>query len=503
VFIFDVHDLTVAYAAPRARRVVDGVSFGIGAGEIIGVSGPSGCGKSTMALALIGLLPSDAEVSGRIQLRGRDLRSCSERELARIRGTQIGIVFQESALALNPLMSVGAQIAEVIRAHERCDGDTARQRALAAMDDVGLIEGRARIYDAYPHELSGGQRQRALFAQAIAGGPAIVIADEPTASLDAGAREGVLALIRSLSARRGTSFLLISHSPDVLATTAQRVIEMREGRIVSDGDPSRDVVSPPPAPRAASSNRGGEPIVDVRDATKVHCHRRLLSTRHHVDALVGVNLRLERGATLGLTGPSGCGKSTLARCIAGLDRLDGGEVRIDGRPLARLRGSARQHARNQVQLIFQDAASALNPRFTGFDVIAEPMIVQKVGNAGDRRLRAIKLVRQVGLPVDTLTVRPGELSGGERQRLAIARALAVHPRALILDEAFSGLDLETRGRIIELLRDLQAVGGLSYLCISHDLHLLSEFASEIVEMRAGRIVDAVAGPALDAVRVSA
>jgi len=485
VFIFEVEGLTVRYVGSRGRRAVDGVSFALGAGEILGVSGPSGCGKSTMALALIGLLPPDAEVSGAVRLRGRDLRTCSERDRAAIRGADVGIIFQESALALSPLRTVGAQIVDVVNAHASCDRRTARTRALQTMADVGLGDSLERIYDSYPHELSGGQRQRVLIAQAIINRPAVVIADEPTASLDAAVRHDVLDLIRTLSARQGTSFILISHSADVLASAAHRVVDMRDGRLVATDMRHH---TPAPRPNASTSFFSSGTSLDIRGAEKVHAQRRLLSKRHFVKALDGVDLRIERGRTLGLTGPSGCGKSTLARCLAGLDTLDAGEIRIEGRPMTRLRGRERQIHRNQVQLIFQDSAASLNPRFTVHDAIIEPLVVQDAGTSGERRRRASELLHQVGLPDEALDVRPGELSGGERQRVAIARALATRPRVLILDEAFSGLDVETRHRIIAVLQGIQATDGLSYLCISHDVDLLTEFASEIAVMRDGRIV---------------
>jgi peptide/nickel transport system ATP-binding protein len=485
VFIFEVEGLTVRYVASRGRRAVDGVSFTLNAGEILGVSGPSGCGKSTMALALIGLLPPDAEVAGAVRLRGRDLRTCSERDRAAIRGADVGIIFQESALALSPLRTVGAQIADVVNAHAVCDRRAARERTLQTMADVGLGDSLERICESYPHELSGGQRQRVLIAQAIVNRPAVVIADEPTASLDAAVRHDVLELIRTLSARHGTSFVLISHSAEVLASAAHRVIEMREGRVVATDAPRHMAARRSSAPVSFTS-RG--PSLDIRGAEKVHAQRRLFSKRHFVKAVDGVDLRIERGRTLGLTGPSGCGKSTLARCLAGLDTLDAGEIRIEGRSMSGLRGRDRQIHRNQVQLIFQDSAAALNPRFTVHDAIVEPLLVQDAGTRGERRHRAIELVHQVGLPAESLDARPGELSGGERQRVAIARALATRPRVLILDEAFSGLDVETRQRIIGLLQGIQAADGLSYLCISHDVELLTEFASEIAIMRDGRIV---------------
>jgi len=490
----DVENLTVRYAAPRHRQVVDGVSVRVRAGEILGVSGPSGCGKSTMALAVLGLLPADATVTGTIRLNGRNLQGCSERELAATRGRQIGIVFQESALALNPLRTVGAQIADVVRAHDHCTRATAQARARDAMGEVGLGDAQERLFQSYPHELSGGERQRVMIAQAVINRPSVVIADEPTASLDADVRAGILQLIRTLSAKHGTAFVLITHSADVLAATATRIIEMQDGRVVAEHAADRSPrprATPASAPSASASVSA---LLEIKSGRQTHSQRRLLSTPHHVEALRGANLRLERGRAVGLTGPSGCGKSTLARCLAGLEVLDGGDILLDGRPVTTHSARERQQYRNQVQLIFQDSAASINPRFTALDVITEPMLVQHVGTPGERRRRAIALMRQVGLPAEWLDVRASELSGGERQRLAIARALSTQPRVVILDEAFSGLDVRNRSRIIGLLQALQAAEGLTFLCISHDAEVLREFASEIVVMREGRIVDSVDVP---------
>jgi peptide/nickel transport system ATP-binding protein len=490
-----VANLSVRYTDGAARRAaLDDVSFSIEPGEIVGMSGSSGSGKSTVALALLGLLPADAEVSGTITFDGRDLGGLAPRARDAIRGAEMGIVFQESALALNPVLTVGAQIADVVRAHSRCDRGETRARVVAVMHDVGLAEDTARIHDAYPHELSGGQRQRILIAQAVVCQPTLIVADEPTASLDASVRDEILRLIRRLNEQHGTAFLIISHSAEVLERTARRILAIDRGRIVHVSRPGPDVTGPAGVvsrslSRSVSASRY-VPIAEISGATKAYRQRRLLSgSRYDVQALRGCDLHVDRGTTLGLVGPSGCGKSTLARCMAGLESVDAGRVRVDGHDITRLRGRALQPYRNQAQLIFQDSAAALNPRFTALEIVTEPMAIQGVVTPHEQRVRAIELLSQVGLPADRLQARTGEFSGGERQRLAIARALAVRPRLLILDEAFSGLDSETRSRITRVLMTLQREQGLALLCISHDLDFLAEFAPEIAVMQHGTIVE--------------
>jgi ABC-type glutathione transport system ATPase component len=510
VSVLSVHNLSVRYAdgLPRAesrgrasRGAIEEVTFSIDAHEIVGVSGPSGSGKTTVAMALLGLLPADATASGTITFAGRDLRALDERTLSAIRGAEMGIVFQESALALNPVLTVGAQIGDVVRAHTRGDRQETRERVLAAMHDVGLTEDTTRIYDAYPHELSGGQRQRILIAQAIVCRPTLIIADEPTASLDAAVRDEMLRLIQRLNEHHGTAFLIISHSAAVLERTARRILVMNRGRIVHVLDAGRDSIGAGghvarPLSRSVGASRH-VPIAEVSGAAKSYQQRRVFSgARYEVQALRDVDLRIERGTTKGLAGPSGCGKSTVARCLAGLETLDAGTVRIDGHDITALRGRALLHHRNLVQLIFQDSAAALNPRFTALEIVTEPMVIQRQGSPSERRLRAVELLSQVGLPSDRLQARAGEFSGGERQRLTIARALAVRPRLLILDEAFSGLDADTRALITTLLMTLQREQGLALLCISHDVEFLAEFAPDVAVMRGGTIVEQSSAQAL-------
>ena len=487
--VLQVTNLTVSY--PGRPAVVDGVSLSIEAGEVVGLSGPSGCGKSTLAASLLGLLAHDTTVTGSIRFDGQELRGLTERELEHIRGTRVALVFQESALALNPLLTVGAQIAEVVLAHDPCTRADALQRARDVMTDVGFRDECGRIFDAYPHELSGGQRQRILIAQAIVCRPALVIADEPVATLDEETRAEILALIRRLNQRSGMSFLLITHSADVLASTADRVIEMRGGTIAEGVRPTRTMPVSRSSASLASRPRvpAGDTIVEVIELARTYRQRGLFRTHTPaVQALRGVDLSIVRGSTTGLTGRSGCGKSTLARCIAGLEAADSGQIRIDGTDITRLRGRALLPFRNQAQVIFQDSAAALNPRFTALDIISEPLVIQGIGTVADRRERAADLMTRVGLAPDRLRSCPGEFSGGERQRLAIARALALSPRLLILDEAFSGLDVATRDRIVRLLVDLQSAQGLTYLCISHDLDFLARFANDTLVMEDGQIV---------------
>ena len=490
--LLDIVDLTVGYGG-ASLPALDGVSLTIDRGECVGVTGPSGCGKTTLALAIPGLLPAGTRTSGSICFDGRDLRRLSEPALRRIRGAAISVIFQEPALALSPVLSVGAQIGEVIRAHFPGGRDQRRSQVLEALREVGFGADAGRIYGAYPHQLSGGQRQRVLIAQAVVCRPALVIADEPTASLDSASRWEILRLIRELNAGHGIAFLLISHSAHVLAAGADRIVALSGGTISAGRLPGTPAAWPAPnvrlpegaLPPAASSAPEPVPIVQVRGVTKRY-ERGVLRRGQSVQALAGVDLTIQQGETLGLAGASGSGKSTLARCLAGLEQVDTGDIVVDGRSLTT--PSPHRQPSSAVQLIFQDSAAALNPRFSALDIITEPLDILGIDTGRERRRLALALMDRVELPRDRAGARPAEFSGGQRQRLAIARALAVTPRLLILDESLSGLDAETRGRVLELLADLQATAGLTYLCISHDLELLAEIATDIAVMSHGRII---------------
>jgi len=523
---------------------VSGVSFEIALGEVLGVLGESGCGKTTTALAILAILPKTACVAGgSIRFRGRDLFSLSERELQKVRGSEISMIFQEPAMMLSPVKRAGDQVAEVIRAHSTKTWHECRTEALSRLTEVGF-ESAARVYASYSHQLSGGERQRVVIAQALACRPALVIADEPTASLDLTTQTEILDLLKDLKKRLGIALLVISHDSGVLAKLATRVMVMRRGEIVEEGAleqvfrlprnaytysllvarasrplapgrpapvlesagedaaaaralgntsagkacPERSEGMPVPPRREAGRPRYEEPLVSVRGLSKSYRQRRWLRT-FGIQALDRVDLEIPAGSTVALMGESGSGKSTLAWCLARLLQPDAGEIRFAGRDLLKMPPRELAAVRRRIQLIFQDSAQALNPRFSAAEVVSEPLDIQAVGTKVERRERALQLMEQVGLSASWAGRSPFEFSGGQRQRLAIARALTLQPSLLILVEALTGLDLPIQAEIIALLVQLQAAHGLTYLYISHDLNLVERLAAEVVVMHEGRIVE--------------
>jgi len=509
--LLQVCGLSIVYeGASGPARAVDGVSLSIGRGESLGLLGESGSGKTSIALAILGLLPAGARLSGSIRFGDRELTALSERELEKVRGARIAAIYQEPELALNPVLTVGTQILHVIRAH-RPGGDE-RARALALHGEAGFGEEAARILTSYPDQLSGGERQRVLIAQALAADPELLIADEPTASVDAAIQTEILGLLRRLQRSRQLSVLFISHSPAVLAAVADRLCVVSNGRIIEEG--SMDHVLSAPVhertrslvdsrrPRPASDHpvdgRTSETLVDVRRLTKTYTRRHaIFGDRPAVYALMDVSLSIPADSTIGLVGPSGSGKSTLARCLARLEEPDAGEIRFRGTDVRRLQGAELRAYRREVQLIFQDPAGALNPRFSAEAIVMEPLVVQGIGTPRERRARALELLAEVGLPPERACDPPGSFSGGQRQRLAIARALALQPSLLVLDEAFSGIDLPVQRQILELIARLRKARGFACLVISHDLALVSGIADRIVVLRGGSVADT---PRADPVR---
>lgn len=540
--LLQVEDLTVTYTAgdEALHRAVDSVSFATEQGEALGILGESGSGKTSIALSILRLLRAEnSHTSGAIYFGGQNLPALEERAIHKYRGAQISMIFQEPAVALNPVLRVGEQIAEIVRVHRRWSWKRSRAAAEEMLAEVGFQQ-VPRIYRAFPHQLSGGQLQRVAIAQALVCRPQLVIADEPTASLDAASRAGILQLLRDLKEQMGMALLVISHQPAVLAALADRILVMHEGRVVETGtseqvlsrprhlytqtllecsrNPTREERTESCVSNAACTPRMLQHVAEFRDANAVcaeamgthgpqpssqtcalislhdlkKCYlqrRGLLESPTKIPALRGINLEIHRGATLALLGESGSGKSTLGKCLAGLETFDSGEIRTEGRSIAGLSRQDRRAFFRQVQLVFQDSVSALNPNLTASEIISEPLLIQRLAITRERHARALALMEQVGLSASWANRRPLEFSGGQRQRLAIARALALRPRLLIFDESFSGLDLLTQKQIVRLLQELQSLHGLTYLYITHDLGLAERWADSVAIMRQGEIVE--------------
>jgi ABC-type glutathione transport system ATPase component len=518
--LLEVRDLSVSYGAEGHPPIFSALSFEIQTGEVLGLQGRSGCGKTSTALAILGLLPSGARVSGSVLLRGNNLRDddllrVPSRELRAIRGKQISIIYQEPALALNPVMRVGDQIAEVLRAHTPSSSRQCRERAHQMLNKVSLDS--ARFYRSYPHELSGGERHRVVLAQALICQPSLVIADEPTAGLDQILKLEILDLIEGMRREFGTAFLLISHDRSVCSRVADRIIELppygatrvetphaaspvisrrRLAPVQTTGLTERlRSAAPETAPSAGYSDTA---IISIRGLNKWYRPRGVFSRKHaEKHALDCIDLNIPTGSIMGLVGPSGSGKSTLARCMSLLESADAGEILFEGTSLLALSRRELRRYRPRLQYIAQDPAAALNPRLSAADALAEPMLIQGGGDASERRLRVEELMRHVGLDPETVHRSCHQFSGGQKQRLAIARALALKPKLLIFDESLSGLDVETQNGITDLLKQLKQTLGITQLLISHDLELVASIADQVAVMRNGRIVERTNNRVLD------
>jgi peptide/nickel transport system ATP-binding protein len=474
-------------------RILDGVSLSIAAGEIFGLVGESGSGKSMTALALMGLLPRSVSARGVAQVDGLDVLALDEPAMQKLRGNDIAMIFQEPMTALNPVQTIGEQVAETLLIHGAASRAEARAIARDRLDRVGLSH---IALDRYPHELSGGQRQRVCIAAAIALHPRLLIADEPTTALDVTTQAQILDLLRDLVAEEGMSLLLITHDLAVVADMADRIAVMQEGRIVEQGATAQVLrAQSHPYTRklfAASSHhperaaaRAPDAILSLRDVHRHYPGARLgLRRGPPVRAVNGVSFELQRGESLGLVGESGCGKSTLTRAILGLDPVTSGEIILNGHGVSPQMPRA---LRADVQVVFQDPYGSFNPRWRVDRIVSEPFHL--LPDPPARAPAVAEALRAVQLSPGDALKYPHEFSGGQRQRIAIARALITRPKLLVLDEAVSALDVSVRAQILDLLARLQQDFGLSYLFISHDLSVVRAITDRVLVMQAGEIVE--------------
>jgi oligopeptide transport system ATP-binding protein len=500
--ILEVRDLKVTFDTPDGQvEAVKGIDLDVRAGETLAVVGESGSGKSQTMMAIMGLLAANGRVEGRAVYRGQDLIGLPVRSLNTVRGAKITMIFQEPMSSLDPLYTIGRQIAEPIVHHRGGSFRKARTRVLELLELVGIPDPARRI-DSYPHELSGGQRQRAMIAMALANDPDILIADEPTTALDVTIQAQILDLLQSLQTRFGMAVVLITHDLGVVRHMADRVVVMRRGEVVErgatgdiferpqaaytrmllDAEPSGDKPpTPPSAPLILDASR-----VTVDYATGGGLFAGRSGSFRAVDS---VSLRLREGQTIGIVGESGSGKSTLGRALLQLVPSSG-VVRFNGTDISGFDRKAMRPLRRQMQLVFQDPFGSLSPRQTVGEIVTEGLYVHEPDlSRADRDRRAIEALTEVGLDPQARNRYPHEFSGGQRQRIAIARAMILKPRLVVLDEPTSALDRSVQGQVIDLLRTLQDAHGLSYVFISHDLAVIRAMADYVIVMKDGRIVE--------------
>jgi len=523
--VLRIEQLTVSFGDHIAVR---GLDLQVAAGEMLALVGESGCGKSTTALAVLRLLGRQARSSGRLWLQGHDLRALPEAALSGVRGREVGMIFQEPMTSLNPLQSIGQQVEEAVRLHERLPAAALRERVLALLAQVRLPE-PAQRYDDYPHQLSGGQRQRVMIAIAIACRPRLLIADEPTTALDATIQAEILALIDGLRRELGMAVLLITHDLGLVAQWADRVAVMHAGVKLEEGPVAEVLARPrhaytqgllaaslhgsqaphylatrlaeirqdaeggfrvvrPPARPVQALPVAAPALLEVQDLTVRY------AGRGGSAAVQGVSLQIAAGETLGLVGESGCGKSSLSRALVQLVAAESGRVRWQGQDLLGLSPRELLPWRRRIQMIFQDPFSSLNPRQRVEDILGHALRLHGVQPARERDRRIDAILSDVGLPATARRRYPHEFSGGQRQRIGIARALVLRPELVICDEPVSALDVSVQAQVLNLLVDLKAEYGLSYLFISHDIAVVRYIADRVLVMQAGQVVDSGAYP---------
>ncbi|WP_322085856.1 dipeptide ABC transporter ATP-binding protein [Burkholderia sp. BCC1999] len=486
---------------------VDDVTLAIGRGERLALVGESGSGKSVTALSILRLL-RDAEVSGAIRFAGQDLSGKSEREMRGLRGSDIAMIFQEPMTALNPLYTIGVQIGETIVLHDGVSAVEARKRAIALLARTGIAEPDKRV-DSYPHQLSGGQRQRAMIAMALACRPRLLLADEPTTALDVTIRAQIVDLLLELqreeAEKRGMAILLITHDLNLVRHFAERIAVMERGRLVESGPVERIFAEPEhPYTQRLLNSRPQRAVMPVMPIAPVVLDARHVSVQFArkrpgiagwfgtvpVTAVADVSVSVRQGETLGIVGESGSGKSTLAMALLGLQKTAGGEIEFQGRALSTYRGREQTALRSNMQVVFQDPFSSLSPRHTIERIVGEGLELHRPDMTPDaRRTKSLAVLREVGLDRTVLHRYPHEFSGGQRQRIAIARALVLEPRILILDEPTSALDVSIQQQVLKLLANLQQKYNLGYVFISHDLEVIGAMAHRVAVMQDGAVVE--------------
>jgi ABC-type microcin C transport system duplicated ATPase subunit YejF len=482
-------------------EAVKGVNLDVKAGETVAIVGESGSGKSQLMMGVMGLLASNGTIEGVADYRGINLVGLPKPQLNTIRGRKIAMIFQEPMTSLDPLYTIGSQLIEPIMHHQRIDAAEARERALEMMRLVKIQEPERRM-GSYPHEMSGGQRQRVMIAMALANGPDLLIADEPTTALDVTIQLEILELMVGLQQRLGMSMIFITHNLNILRLIADRIMVMRQGEVVEEGELRKVLKHPnhpytkalldaepsgrkaPPAPKAPKILDGTNVSVTFEIGGGFLSGPPLL-----LKAVDRVSVVLKQGQTIGIVGESGSGKSTLARALLRLLPSEGA-ITFEGRDIARLGKEEMRPLRKQIQIVLQDPFGSLSPRMTAGQIVTEGLLVHEPSiTARERDARAVQALQEVQLDPKLRNRYPHEFSGGQRQRIAIARAIILKPRLIVLDEPTSALDRQVQGQIIELLRDLQIKNNLSYLFISHDLAVVRAMADHIMVMKDGRLVE--------------
>ncbi len=524
--LISVQDLSVSFRMGKTEtvRAVNRVSFDVPANSTVALVGESGSGKSVSAMSIVRLLPDNAMVdaSGKVLYNGLDLLGISIEDMRRLRGKDISVVFQEPMSSLNPVFTVGEQIAEVLRIHLKLGSRAALDRALELMAEVGIPNARERL-KSYPHELSGGQQQRVMIAMAIACEPKLLIADEPTTALDVTVQRQIMDLLAGLQQRQKMSMLFISHDLGLVGEISDQVVVMRSGEVREAGDVAHIFSAPRDAytqallacrPRLDSRPRRlpviddivnkrplgseqrvcapitGAALIEAKDLGKDYLLKSGLFKRSVFSAVKNASFSLYKGRTLGVVGESGSGKTTIGMLLTRLTDATSGSIMFEGIDLARLGAAAMRAYRSRIQIIFQNPYASLNPRFTVGQILIEPMRIHQIGSSDDERARlALALLDKVGLTREDFGKYPHEFSGGQRQRIAIARCLTMKPEIIVCDESVSALDVSVQATVLNLLLDLQEEFGLTYVFISHDLAVVKYMADEIVVMSEGEIVE--------------